>query len=189
MTDYFKIRVWAVIGEASTGKSSIVRNLASIKQTYKPRKDEDTILPGGSGHTSHIMLRGGGFIEMYASSQSLQEAGKSPSNFITKHLQKAREKQSQRIYQYYNILIALRAENGISKLPSADQYLIEFIKVNWEIQSLILLQGLESSTAEFKKYAHFGAPLCEIENSTEFLQDEPKRNWVFGQARNHFGWA
>lgn len=65
MADTFKIRLWAVLGEGSTGKSTVIGSL--ISQTGRgPSKFRD------------ILLRGGGRLKVHVRRQSLQEANRSP---------------------------------------------------------------------------------------------------------------
>jgi hypothetical protein len=47
MADHFKIRVWAVIGDGDTGKSTVIGHLISQ-------------LGQGSGGLRQVLLRGGG---------------------------------------------------------------------------------------------------------------------------------
>ena len=60
------------------------------------------------------------------------------------------------------------------------------MQLGWDIQSLVLLAP---KIAEYNRYAGFGAPLAHIPDAAEMSANQLERNWVFGQARNHFGWA
>ena len=96
----------------------------------------------------------------------------------------ARARQRRQPFAYFNVLLALRSDvcNG---LPTADHYLAEYVKNGWDLQSLVILDIPE----DYNKYARFGAPTCLIEGAAENTSVALQRNWVFGQVRNHFGWA
>ena len=167
----FKIRLWAVIGEQASGKSSTVGALMS--QTKK-----------GRGGARDILLRGGGWLLVHCYRQSVQEARRSPDLSIEKALKPANRLNGRYPITYFNLLIALRSDicNG---LPKADHYLARYIQAGWESRSVILLDLMK----EYDRYARLGAPTAIIDNTKEVLLKERQRNWVFGQARNHYGWA
>ena len=114
----------------------------------------------------------------------MQEAKRSPERSVEQILKTAENLASHQPMANFNVLLALRSDicNG---LPKADHYLAHYIRAGWELQSLILLDRMN----EYDRYARFGAPTALIDNSTEVLLKERQRNWVFGAARNHFGWA
>lgn len=169
--DYFKVRVWAVIGGHNAGKSSVIGAMVS-----QPT--------GGPGGRRDVLLTGGGYLEIHAFRKSIQESLRSPNVAINKIVSAARKKQQKSIFSFYNVLIALRSDS-YKTLPTAETYLEEFIKAGWIIESLVLLD----IPKEYHRYVKFGAPTCEIEHSTHLTAESRSRNWIFGQARNHFGWA
>lgn len=170
-TDLFRVRVWGVIGPPGAGKSSVIGAL--ISQSGQ-----------GGGGARDVLLPGGGWLYLNAFRRSLQEAQRSPEVAAEKILKAARTCQSRGIFAFHNVLLALRSDNQTG-FPIAAEYLRFFIKIGWEIQSLILLE--ESS--DYNLYARFGAPLALIESSAEMTSIPLRRNWVFGMARNHFDWA
>lgn len=169
-TDFFRVRLWAVIGPPKSGKSSVIGALAS--QSGK-----------GGGGARDILLRSGGWLHVYTFRRSVQEAGRKPEIAAEKILQSARSRQRQGIFAYHNVLLALRSDN-VAGLPTAKEYLTHFVRIGWDIQSLVLLE-----VDEYDRYARFGAPIAYIPNSVEMTSRQLQRNWVFGQVRNHFGWA
>lgn len=169
--DPFKIRLWAALGVPKSGKTSTIGALMS--QTKQ-----------GPGGGRDILLRGGGWLYIHCYRQSVQEANKSPQQSIAETVAAARKMNQSRPIAYYNVLFALRSD-VCNNHPKADIYLGRYIRAGWELQSLILLD----LDKEYDHYVRFGAPTALIENSSRLLTTEKERNWVFGQARNHFGWA
>lgn len=167
----YKVRLWAVIGEPKSGKSSTIGALMS--QAGR-----------GRGGRRDILLRGSGWLVVHCYRGSVQEANRSPERSVEQTLKTANILARHQPMAYFNVLLALRSDvcNG---LPKADHYLAHYIQAGWELQSLILLDRMK----EYDRYARFGAPTAIIDNSTEVLLKQRQRNWVFGAARNHFGWA
>jgi hypothetical protein len=167
----FKIRLWAVIGPPNSGKSSVVG--AMVSQSGR-----------GRGGARDVLLRGGGWLYIHAYRRSVQEADRSPA-FSADKIEKAAASLDQKTpIAYYNVLLALRSDS-IGGHPTAAGYLSHYVRSGWDLQSLILLD----MSAEYWRYARFGVPTYDLQNSTELTANSLQRNWVFGQARNHFGWA
>jgi hypothetical protein len=167
-----QIRLWTVIGPANSGKTSTIGALVSQSK--------------GAGGARDILLRGGGWIRIFAYRQSVQEAGKTPEdeakriNLIVSKIKRVRP-------SYVNFLLALRSDS-FQGLPQGDAYLNHFVTLGWRIESIVLL-GKDMEHPSFNHYADFGAPIAEMLKSGDWLKNDLERNWVFGQARNHFGWA
>jgi hypothetical protein len=113
----------------------------------------------------------------------MQEAGLTPQDVAEKTLKAARTRQGHAVFAHHNVLLALRSDNQTG-LPTAEAYLAHFIRIGWEIQSLVLLEA-----DEYDRYARYGAPLAYIEDSVRQMAEPLERNWVVGSVRNHFGWA
>ncbi|MGO7634458.1 hypothetical protein [Rhizobium johnstonii] len=165
-----KIRVWAVVGPHNSGKTSVIGALISQKR--------------GLGHASDIMLRGGGWLHIHGFSRSIQEAGRTETKSIQKIENAALSSSARQPIAYYNVLLALRSDiyNGFNK---GHHYLAAYVQAGWELQSVILLD----IPKEYRTYARMGMPTAIIEDSTANTAYAPYRNWVFAEARNHFGWA
>jgi len=169
-----RVRLWAIVGEGSSGKSTTIGSLISQ-------------LGRGSGGFREVLLRGGGYLRIYARRQSLQEAKRSPDTVIreTQVLVRDLEKRRGISIDSLNLLLAIRSDN-VNGLPRASKYLSHFVKAGWLIESLVVLDY------EGKKhipYYDFGAPLYELYESSELVRDKSKHHWLVGQVRNHFGWA
>ncbi len=169
-SDFFQVRIWAVIGPNNSGKSSVIGAL--ISQTGQ-----------GSGGKRDILLRGGGWLQVNAFRRSVQEANRQPEVAVEKILTAARARQSNGAFAFHNVLLALRSDS-INGLPTAGEYLRYFIRIGWEIKSVVLLEA-----DEYDKYARFGVPIAYIENAADMTATSLQRNWVFGMVRNHFEWA
>jgi hypothetical protein len=167
----FRIRLWAIIGPSDSGKSSTIGAL--ISQSGK-----------GPGGLRDVLLRGGGWLRIMALRQSLQEAKQKPESVSEKFSKAAHKQERNTAFAYYNLLIALRSDQ-VNGCPIADEYLSHFVEAGWEIQSLVLLED----EIEYGRYIAFGAPLALIPKSAKMTSNQLERNWVFGQVRNHFGWA
>jgi hypothetical protein len=169
-----EIRLWAIVGEGSTGKSTVIGNLISQ-------------LGRGSGGFRHVLLRGGGYLQVYARRQSLQEAKRSPDNVIreTQKLVRDLEKKRRISVGALNLLLAIRSDS-INRLPPASEYLSRFVQSGWKIESLVVL---DYEGRKHHLYYDFGAALYELYDSAELLQDKSQHQWVVGQVRNHFGWV
>jgi hypothetical protein len=174
MVGQFKVRVWAVLGDGSTGKSTVIGNL--ISQLGK-----------GSGGFRIAPLRGGGFLELYARRQSLQEAKRSPEQVVkdTEGLVRRRQTKLGLSFSYLNLLAAIRTDQ-VNGLPNASHYLSHFVKSGWSLESVVILDFDERKHTQY--YA-FGAPVCEHPYASEWVQDKSRHHWLMGPVRNHYGWA
>lgn len=174
MVDGFKIRLWAVLGESSTGKSTIIGGL--ISQTGR-----------GPGGFRYILLRGGGMLEVYARRQSLQEAQRSPQEVVLETLKVARKLQNRNKTSigYLNLLLAIRTDS-INGLPDASEYLSHFVRSGWSLESLIVLNYAKRKHV---LYFDFGAPVCPLIDASRMVSSRLQHHIFVGEARNHFGWA
>ena len=169
--DQFKVRLWAVIGPPGSGKSSPIGTLAGFDGR-------------GAGGRRDILLRGGGWLRVHAFRQSVQEAQLTPQQSLDRTMKNARRQQGWGITAWYNVLLAFRSDS-VHGLPEADEYLRHYIRAGWVIESLALLD----IPNDYEKYARFGVPTAAVRDTTENTKESASRPWVFGEVRNHFGWA
>jgi hypothetical protein len=175
-SESFKVRVWAILGDPGTGKSTTIRYLISQQTT-------------GPGNIRDILLRGGGYLRLYASRRASQEARKSPEDVIKLIKEKGRRLTHGRprlSICWLNVLMALRfdAANGC---PPGHQYLSTFVEHGWLLESLVLMNYRDQDRREF--YHDFGAPTLDLLDSTRMARDPSQHAWMVGQVRSHFGWA
>lgn len=175
MADSFKVRVWAVLGGGKTGKSTVIGNLTS-----RLGKGRGAVL-------SLVALRGGGYLQICARRQSLQEAGRSPEDVVRDAQRVARGLQKKEALSncYLNLLIAIRID-ATRSLPPASDYLSHFIKSGWSLESLVIL---DFDAKKHSRYFTFGAPTYELYGASNMAQNNSKHQQLVGQVRNHFGWA
>ena len=169
--DTFKVRLWAVIGPPDAGKSSTIGTLAGFDGR-------------GAGGKRDILLRGGGWLRVHAFRQSVQEAKLDPQASLDRTVTNARRQQGWGITAWYNVLLALRSDS-VNGLPEADEYLRHYVRNGWVIESLALLDIPD----DYEKYARFGAPTAAVRDTKANTKETASRPWVFGEVRNHFGWA
>jgi hypothetical protein len=169
-----QIRVWGILGESDSGKSTVIGHLISQ-------------LDKGPGGFRIVPLRGGGYMEVYARRQSLQEAKRAPGQVIedTLALIQNEERKHRKAICFLNLLLAIRTD-VINRLPSAVDYLSEFVRAGWSVESLVVL-GYEDK--KHSRYYKFGTPICEAYSASEYAADLKQRHLLLGQVRNHFGWA
>jgi hypothetical protein len=174
MGESFKVRVWAVLGEGATGKTAIIGNLISR-------------LGRGPGGFRPVPLRGGGYLQIYARRQSLQEARRSPEQVVSDTLKVARDLQKKHAFSicYLNLLVAIRTD-VIRGLPPASYYLSHFVQSGWSLESLVIL---DYEVRKHFRYYAFGAPICEHYDASDMVRDKAQHHWLLGPVRNHFGWA
>jgi hypothetical protein len=142
-----------MLGDDQTGKSTIIGHLISQ-------------LGMGGGGFRWVPLRSGGFLQVYARRQSLQEAKRSPDQVIKDARLKGRnlDKSYGISINWLNLLVAIRTDTT-NKLPKADEYLSNFVSTGWIIESLVLLGKYDER--RYPTYSAFGAPICEIYDSKE----------------------
>jgi hypothetical protein len=174
MMNQFKVRVWAVIGEGSTGKSTVIGHLTSK-------------LGRGPGGPQFMLLRGGGYLRVHARRQSLQEARITAQSIVRTF--KARianlQKNKGLSIGYANLLVAIRTDK-INGLPPATDYLSYFVTSGWDLESIVIL---DYDGRKHASYHEFGVPTLEVYNSSDWVQDKLQHQILVGQVRNHFGWA
>lgn len=172
------IRLWAVLGAESVGKSTTIGHLIGHFG-----KGANGIDPKRGDDFTKILLRGGGILYVFARRQSLQEAEKSEKQTETdmlNRIKKLRNTNPAIEPAFINVLLALRTDR-FQSMPRAEVYLTHFVRRNWQIESLAVLNP---TSRDHKLYHRFGAPICYINN--------PKKIGIartVGRVRNHFGWA
>ena len=172
------IRLWAVLGAKSVGKSTTVGHLfghfGSGANGIDPRRGDDF---------KKILLRGGGFLYVFARRQSRQEAGKSKQQTemeVLDKIEKLRKTNPAIEPAFINVLLALRTDRYQSR-PRAEVYLTYFVNQGWQIASLAVLKP---SARDRRLYHRFGAPICYVNNPRQIGIAH-----TVGRVRNHFGWA
>jgi hypothetical protein len=101
------IRLWAVLGGGSVGKSTTVGHLAGDFG-----RGATGLRRGRGGGLREIPLRGGGYLTIHPRRQSLQEAGVTPADsikMITSQATRVDRGKSVRS-AYFNVLLALRTD-------------------------------------------------------------------------------
>lgn len=135
-------------------------------------------------------LRGGGYLEIYARRQSLQEAKRTKEQVVEETQEEIRKVQARHgiAVSYFNMLLAIRTDTGINDLPAADEYLSHFVEQGWRIESLVILGEADR---DHDKYHAFGAPTLEHYGTSDMVVDDKtsEYHWLTGPVRNHFGWA
>jgi hypothetical protein len=173
------VRVWAIIGHKNAGKSTIIGHLTS-----QVGSGANGLRRGRNAAYEEILLRGGGYLYVFARRMAWQEAGIDPPGVETRMKVFARRTQrySNILPACINVLMALRydPDNGC---PGAKQYLSYFAAAGWSLESLVLL----SPTPKQLDYDCFGAPTLYTFDATIDLHH--RISWVVGAVRNHFGWA
>lgn len=174
MADQFQIRVWAVIGEGGSGKSTVTGGLVSQ-------------LGPGKTHPRRILLRGGGHRLVHARRQSLQEARISSRKFIDDMRKAAKilQRRHKLVLSDFNVLVAIRTDR-MNGFPPAKDYLSDFVRDGWSLESLAVLNYDERSHGVY--YA-FGAPTLAVRDSSVLASKPVNHQRLVGQVRNHFGWA
>jgi hypothetical protein len=181
MADKFKVRVWAIIGEKGTGKSLTIGHLVS----------QTGLGPLGFRKT---LLRGGGYLYLYARKQSLQEGKHSPQDFVDDVRKVARKIVRRGPHpSWINVLVSMRFDSLGRGRPSGDTYLSCFVDQGWSIEALALLDQdswVETREAERRmRYHEFGAPTIEIPRASDMADEPDQQAWLVSTIRNHFGWA
>lgn len=145
-------------------------------------KGPDGLKPGKTVGPKEVPLMSGGYLYVLGRRQSLQEANKSVAAAVKMFQPEMRgnaRKASAITSQYFNILFALRTDR-INGLPLAHEYLTQFIKRGWKLESLVVLSPTRSDLAVYRR---FGVPTCYLDkNDVDRLQ-------MIGRVRVHFGWA
>jgi len=169
-----KIRLWAIIGDSDSGKSTSIGYLVSH-------------LGRGRPSYRYIYLRGGGYLLMYVRKQSLQEAKRTPEKVVVDTIAEARKLATREKVNlaWFNVLYAIRSDT-VNGLPTADAYLSHFVDCGWKIESLILMNYKSNPHA---RYYNFGAPTYELHDAAKLVRDPSTHTHMVGQIRNHFGWA
>lgn len=171
-----RIRVWAILGDARTGKSTTIRYLSSQLST-------------GPGAFRDVLLRGGGYLRVYSVRRAWQEAGKSPREAVERVNRSAQTLVRQRppvSVCCVNVLMALRF-NPTNECPAGHAYLSHFVGQGWLLESLVLMNYRDEDRREF--YHNFGAPTLDLFDSARMVRNPDQHAWMVGQVRNHFGWA
>lgn len=169
------VRVWAIIGDANSGKSTMIGHLTSHFGAT-----DNGLKSGRADRFCNVLLRGGGLRRVWSRRMAFQEAGLDPSAAADMILE--RQNQDKPL----NILISLRhsSHNGF---PGAETYLSSFLKRGWSLSSLVLM----GPTPDIDTYLEFGSPTLAVW-PRQFLDKSENIEEIglrVGQIRNHFGWA
>ncbi|WP_320196404.1 hypothetical protein RMR10_009655 [Agrobacterium rosae] len=170
ITPPYKIRLWAIVGPHNSGKSSLIGALTSEKRC--------------SGHGRDVLLRGNGWLHIHAYSQSVQEGDYTEASSIKRIEDAAAASHARHPIAYFNVLLALRSD-VYKGLNQGYKYLAAYTAAGWDIESIIMLDIPD----QYNDYGRMGAPTAIINESTANSAIDLQRNWVFAEARNHFGWA
>lgn len=149
------IRLWAILGAGSVGKSTTVGHLSGDFG-----RGANGLRRGRGGGLREILLQGGGYLTIHPRRQSLQEARKTPEESVRviENQSTPTQRNSNIQSANFNVLLALRTDR-VGGLPAAEDYLSHFVTQGWRIESL----ALPSPTGRDERlYRHFGAPtwLC-----------------------------
>jgi hypothetical protein len=171
------IRLWVVVGGPNSGKSMTIGHLMGSFG-----RGPDGLKPGKTVGPKDIPLSGGGYLYVLGRRQSLQEANKSVTDAIKIFESLSRSDSRKRpviAAQYFNVLLALRTDR-INGLPPAYEYLTQFIKRHWRLESLVVLSPTSSDRPVYRR---FGVPTCYLD------KEDVDRLQMIGRVRAHFGWA
>lgn len=181
------VRLWAVLGADSSGKSTTVGHLVGDFG-----RGGNGVSPNRGEEFKEVLLRGGGYLYLYSRRQSVQEAKKTAEEIVD-IVSKASAKQASirptMSPMYSNVLLSLRTDTKTG-LPVAAHYLDHFIRRGWLIRSLALLSPRDAGRELYRSY---GAPICYVRGagriSVGSLRGQARISYMVGQVRNHFGWA
>jgi hypothetical protein len=185
-----RVRVWAILGDANAGKSTMITHLASIFGKGETNKREGGSSAGRGDGDHTLLLRGGGYLKIWKRKMALQEARLLPAEFVAfieKRAKATAETKPKISPEYYNVLIALRHTAHLS-FPAGHEYLSHFASVGWKLESLVTAPP----TTNFDLYLKFGVPVCRLIEKSDGEDTKANRvpiGWRAGQIRNHFGWA
>lgn len=171
-----QVRLWTILGEAQTGKSRSVRELASLQ------------LRGGRPTFSDVLLRGGGYIRVYAKRMAWQEDKKMPADSIREIERKIAvlTRRLKRKPVAVNVLSTLRFQpiihsSGLT-CPAASKYIEAWQDKGWSVESLALMSPDPAGADDH--YGELGAPTAWLYESRTMRIGE-----MVGTIRNHFAWA
>lgn len=174
------VRVWAIIGDANAGKSTMIGHL-----TYQYGPGKNGLWKGRSDKVYEVLLRGGGCLSVWSRRMALQEAGLTPEQAmleISKNFEGDRD-----VGQPRNILVALR-DRQHSGLADGNEYLSHFAAMGWKLQSIVMMPSVE----QVNRYTRLGVPTCvltPIEETSSANAASMSIGHRVGKIRNHFGWA
>ena len=169
-----QVRLWTIIGEAQTGKSRAVRELASLPTT-------------GGADLKDVLFRGGGYLRISHKRMAWQEAKRSPAESVADI--RARigfaERRLGASPFAINVLSTLRfepIEHAGKSCPEGKAYLQAWISEGWSLESIVLMSPDPHGGQDV--YGNFGVP-------TLWLYESRKRDvsQMVGLVRSHFGWA
>ena len=172
-----QIRIWAILGAGSVGKSTTIGHLTGdfgkgqggLRQTLGGKRE--------------ILLRGGGYLTVFSWRVSRQDGRQRPEDtvsFLKRQSSQFDTSGRPMAAACFNVLLALRTDRK-GNFPVAAEYLSHFVRQGWMIESLALLSPTDRDEV---LYHRFGAPICYVYGSRDI-----KIGWMVGQVRNHFGWA
>lgn len=174
MAGNYKVRLWAIVGESEVGKSPTIRSLISCPTSTSIRPPS----------TSQVLLRDGGYLDIFAKVQAVQEARWTTADAVREvktYASKIEGKSPPISAGFINVLFALRFHPIVdlkTTYPGAHDYLSAFVDAGWELQRIVLMAPEES----YDDLSRFGASTCWIDDSRNAAEAN-------GRIRNHFGWA
>jgi hypothetical protein len=171
-----QVRLWTLLGESQTGKSRSIKDLASRHS-------------GGPPGFTDVLLRGGGYLHVFAKVMAWQENRKTPAQTVAEINQKIQTRAGRlggHQPAFMNVLSALRLEPlehapGVI-YPGAAEYLAHWVEQGWTLESLALLSPDPGGSHD--SLSAFGSPTAWIYDSRELAVGQ-----MVGTIRNHFGWA
>lgn len=170
------LRIWIIVGESDTGKSTLVGHL--MGQFGK----SDTGLKHNGANFCNVPQIGGGSMQFFSARCALQESPKgdgSPKDARRHLIEKWKNKPA---HQSMNCLITLRL-NQDEGHGTAYKYIDEFLKAGDEFMAGV---GLAVGRSDQDKLMSYGVPFL-------FLPDRKKVNRTIlegaAAVRQHFHWA
>lgn len=201
MIDIAKIRIWAIIGEADTGKSTLIRGLTGSDTGSQSRR---------LTKNCDIPLRGGGILRMHYLIGALQESGtklrqklmetlldnqnSQSLNAIVTKLYRLKTKlfKNDMFIQNLNILLPLRHQGTQKINVGAFDILNALVRKGAELQSIVVLikedlhQNNKGQTlCEYNKYKLYGVPTLYVYR--EDFDNKPRlplAGWERCEAKN-----
>jgi energy-coupling factor transporter ATP-binding protein EcfA2 len=192
-----RVRLWAVVGRPSSGKSTLIGHLTSL---FGPgTSGVDPQADGASDRFHQVTLQGGGLMRLYCLRRSWQEADMQPEEVVTTITEAAADLAAQKppiALSYFNVLMSLELDSYPDPVRGpfgkAHEYLSHFAQVGWSLEKLVLL----SPEPQHAHYERYGAPVLYLYNKERDPSVLPRPGhraqeigWSLSAVRNHFGWV
>jgi hypothetical protein len=179
--DSSSVDVWAIVGDANTGKSTMIGHL-----TYQFGPGENGLgRKGRRDKIYEVLLRNGDYLSIWSRRMALQEAGLTPEAAMQNILE--RTKDHFLTGQTRNVLVALR-DRQHNNLADGDSYLKYFAENGWKLRSLVLMPSIEKAG----RYTGLGIHNITLERTPSNEKHSAVSTSIghrVGHIRNHFGWA